>query len=273
MIKNFLNSRKLVKEQSSLPSVNPLPCHDAAGINSAVYHDITHPDDGSAIKGKTMKNDIDFEDIFTRYRSRPYESLDVLAVHTGEVHFQVAEKAEVTAASGEWLQIPGTTLYEITRERNRKRIAATTNGQIAMVRRELEGQFVEAGEKLMEIRHPLKKKEIIEAILREVLHLFRAPETAKYFFAMEIQNRIDKKGLRSVTVQPGDEILTMSLMKRDTPLYYQGERGVLYSLYFTPGISVARGEPLIGICPPEKLPLVQKIITRVKADWDAAGDA
>jgi hypothetical protein len=251
-----------------------LPCYGAAGINPVACRRFAHVDgDGGAIKGKTMKADIDFEDIFTRYRSNPYESVDVLAVHTGEVHFEVAEKAEVTPATGEWLQIPGTTLYEITRERNRKRIAATTNGQIAMVRRELEGQFVEAGEKLMEIRHPLKKKEIIEAILREVLQLFRAPETAKYFFAMEVQNRIDKKGLRSVTVQPGDEILTMSLMKRDTPLYYQGERGVLYSVYFTPGISVARGEPLVGVCPPEKLPLIQKIITRVKADWDAAGVA
>jgi hypothetical protein len=199
--------------------------------------------------------------------------MDVLAVHTGEVHFQVEEKAEVVPASGEWLQIPGTTLYEITRERNRKRVTATTNGQIAMIRHELAGQFVEAGEKLMEIRHPLKKKEIIEGILREVLQLFPAPETAKYFFAMDVQSRIDKKGLRAVTVQPGDEILTMSLMKRDTPLYYSGEGGVLYSLYFTPGVSVARGEPLFGVCPPDKLPLIQKIITRVKADWNAAGDA
>ncbi|HBT96793.1 MAG TPA: hypothetical protein DEB25_03700 [Desulfobulbaceae bacterium] len=220
-----------------------------------------------------MKNDIDFEEILTRYRSQPYESVDVLAVHTGEVRFHVTEGAEVMPASGEWLQIPGTTLYEITRERNPKRVAATTNGQIAAIHRELEGQFVEAGEKLMEIRHPLKKKEIIEAILREVLQLFPAPETAKYFFAMDVQNRIDKKGARAVTVEPGDEILTMSLMKRDTPLYYQGERGVLYSVYFTPGVSVARGKPLFGVCPPDKLPLVQRIITRVKADWDAADHA
>jgi len=220
-----------------------------------------------------MNNDIDFEEVLSRYHSKPYETINIGAVHTGEVRFQVEEGAEVIPASGEWLQIPGTTLYEITRERNPKRIAASTNGQIATIRRELEGQFVEAGEKLMEIRHPLKKKEIIEAILREVLQLFPAPETAKYFFALDIQNRIDKKGIRAVTVDPGDEILTMSLMKRDTPLYYQGERGVLYSIYFTPGVSVARGEPLLGVCPPDKLPLIQKIITRVKADWDATGHA
>ena len=47
---------------------------------------------------------------------------------------------------------------------------------------EFDGQFVEAGEKLMTIKHPLKKKEIIENILKEVLFLFPAPETAKYFF-------------------------------------------------------------------------------------------
>ena len=61
----------------------------------------------------------------------------------------------------------------------------------------------------------------------------------------------------------------MSLMKRDTPVYYEGEPGVIYSIYFKPGVSVARGEPLIGICGPEKLPLIQKIVTKVKADWES----
>ncbi|MDR3090133.1 MAG: hypothetical protein LBU39_09990 [Desulfobulbaceae bacterium] len=220
-----------------------------------------------------MNNDIDFEEILAQYRAQPYELVPIQAVHTGEVHFLARQDDEAAPASGEWLQIPGTALYEIVREKNTKRVAATTNGQVSMIRHELEGRFVEAGETLMEIRHPLKKKEIIEAILREVLLLFPAPETAKYFFAIDVQSCIDKKGARSVTVDPGDEILTMSLMKRDTPLYYHGERGVLYSIYFTPGLSVARGEPLIGVCPPEKLPLIQKIITRVKAEWDAAGRA
>jgi len=60
----------------------------------------------------------------------------------------------------------------------------------------------------------------------------------------------------------------MSLMKRDTPVYYSGEKGVIHSVYFTPGVSVDQGAPLIGVCPAEKLPLIKKIITRVKADWD-----
>ena len=120
----------------------------------------------------------------------------------------------------------------------------------------------------MTIRHPLKKKEIIESILQEVLHIFPAPERAKYFFSLDVQSRIDKKGAREVSVKPGDDIIIMSLMKRDTPVYYQGVQGVIHSVYFKPGVSVDQGAPLIGVCPSDKLPLIKKIITRVKADWD-----
>ena len=212
---------------------------------------------------------IDFDEIISRYKSDPYNYIDVLAVHTGRVQFKVADGDTVNAPSGEWLQVPGTSLYEINRERNPKIIGAQTNGTVMDIRSDLEGQFVEAGEKLMTIRHPLKKKEIIEGILKEVLYLFPAPETAKYFFALDIQSRIDKKGAREITIDNGDEVFTMSLMKRDTPVYYKGDRGVIHSVYFKPGVSVPQGEPLIGVCAPDKLPLIQKIITRVKADWDS----
>jgi hypothetical protein len=216
-----------------------------------------------------MSNEIDFDELLSKYKSDPFDYIDILAVHTGRVSFKVVEGEEVKAPSGEWLQVPGTRLYEINRERNPKIIAAQTNGTVAQVNTEFDGQFVEAGEKLMTIKHPLKKKEIIENILKEVLLLFPAPETAKYFFAMDIQSRIEKKGAREVTIDSGEEILTMSLMKRDTPVHYQGQRGVIHSIYFKQGVSVAQGEPLIGICAPEKLPLIKKIITRVKADWDS----
>lgn len=216
-----------------------------------------------------MAKDIDFDELLQKYKSDPFDYVDIQAVHTGIVSFKVVEGAEVEATSGEWRQIPGTALYEINRERNPKLIAAQTNGIVSQINSELDGQFVEAGEKLMTIKHPLKKKEIIENILKEVLSLFVAPETAKYFFSMDIQSRIDKKGTGAVSVESGDEILTMSLMKRDTPVYYSGEKGVIHSIYFKPGVSVAQGEPLLGICDTETLPLIQKIITRVKADWDA----
>jgi biotin carboxyl carrier protein len=216
-----------------------------------------------------MSTEIDFEEIIGKYKSDPFDYVDVFAVHTGSVTFKVNEGDEVNSSSGEWNHVPGTTLYEINRERNPKLVHSQTNGTVSELHRNLDGAFVEAGEKLMTIRHPLKKKEIIENILKEVLYLFPAPEKAKYFFALDVQSRIDKKGARSVSIAPGDEILTMSLMKRDTPIYYQGEPGVIHSVYFKPGISVDQGIPLIGVCAPDKVPVIQKIITRVKADWDS----
>jgi len=113
----------------------------------------------------------------------------------------------------------------------------------------------------------LKKREIIEGILQNVLYLFRAPEKAKYFFSLDIQARIEKQGEKSVFIKSGEEIITMSLMKRDTPIYYNGEEGIIHSVYFKPGVSINQGEPLIGVCAGDKLPLIQKIITHVKAEW------
>lgn len=215
-----------------------------------------------------MSQDIQFDEIIARYRSDPYEYVDMRALHTGKIRFLVEEGASVEGPSGEWKHLAGTRLYEIVRERNSKEITSLTNGTVMSLRKELDGTFVEANEKLLTIRHPLKKKEIIEAILQEVLSLFHAPERARYYFAMDLQSRIDQKGARSVVIQPGDEILTMSLMKRDTPVYYTGEPGIIHSVYFKPGASVDQGTPLIGVCAKEKLPLIQKIITRVKADWE-----
>ena len=212
--------------------------------------------------------EIHFEEIISRYRSDPYDYVDMHAIHTGKVHFLVKEKSEVEGLSGDWKHLPGTPLYEINRERNAKVITSQTNGMVSSICRELDGKFVEAGAKLLTIRHPLKKKEIIEAILQEVLFLFKAPERARYYFAMDIQSRIDQKGVRSVFIQPDDEIITMSLMKRDTPVYYTGDPGIIHSVYFKPGDSVDQGVPLIGVCAEDKLPLVQKVITRVKAEWE-----
>ena len=212
--------------------------------------------------------EIHFDEIISRYRSDPYDYVDMFAIHTGKVRFMVEENSEVEAPSGEWKHLPGSPLYEINRERNPKVVTSQTNGTVASIRHELDGRFVEAGEKLLTIRHPLKKKEIIEAILQEVLFLFEAPERARYYFAMDVQSRIDLKGARSVFIQPGDEIITMSLMKRDTPVFYTGEPGIIHSVYFKPGDSVDQGVPLIGVCAEDKLPLVQKVITRVKAEWE-----
>ena len=215
-----------------------------------------------------MSNEIDYDEILSKYKSDPYDYVEITATHTGIVKFQLEKGAAVDAPGGKWIHIPGTALCEITRERNPKLVGAPINGIVSELHGELEGQFVEAGETLMTIRHPLKKKEIIENILKEVLYLFPAPEKAKYFFALDIQSRIDKKSAREVTIKPGEEVFTMSLMKRDTPVYYSGVEGVIHSVYFRPGISIDQGEPLIGVCAVETLPIIQKVITRVKAEWD-----
>lgn len=214
------------------------------------------------------EQEIHFDEVISKYRNDPFDYIDVYSIHAGQVRYLVNEGDEVDGMSGEWKHIPGTGLYEITRERNSKVITSKTNGTVSELRKELEGEFVEAGEKLMTIRHPLKKKEIIESILQEVLYLFPAPERARYYFAMDVQSRIDQKGARSVFIKPGDEIITMSLMKRDTPVFYNGEPGIIHSVYFKPGDTIDQGIPLIGICAEEKLPLIQKIITRVKAEWE-----
>ncbi|MBU0485268.1 MAG: hypothetical protein KKB30_12245 [Proteobacteria bacterium] len=215
-----------------------------------------------------MNEDIDFDEVLSKYRSDPYDYIDIHSIHTGRIRFKVKDGSEVEGPSGEWRHIPGTVLYVLDRERNPKSIYSNSNGIVSAVRDDLEGQFVEAGEKIITIRHPLKKREIIEGILRKVLFPFQAPERAKYFFSMEIQSRIEKYGQRQVSVKPGEEILTMSLMKRDTPVYYTGEPGIIHSVYFKPGVSVDQGEPLFGICPKNKLSYIQKIITRVKAEWE-----
>ena len=216
----------------------------------------------------TMEQHIDFDEILSKYRADPYDYVDICTMHTGRIRFKVMENTVVEGAGGKWRHLPGTLLFELHRERNPKPFYSTTNGVVSEIRSELEGHFVEAGEKVLTIRHPMSKREIIENILRQVLIPFKAPERAKYFFSLELQAKIDKYGQRSVSIKPGDEILTMSLMKRDTPVYYTGEPGIVHTVYFKAGVSVEQGEPLIGICPVEKLPLIEKIITRVKAEWE-----
>lgn len=212
--------------------------------------------------------EIDFDEILNQYRTDPYGYVDIHTIHTGQIRFRIKDGEEVKGPSGQWHHIRGTKLYVLHREGNNKPIFSSASGVVSSIRSDLEGQFVESGEKVITIRYPLKKREIIESILRRVLEPFQAPERAKYFFSLDVQSRIEKFGQRSVQVKSGDEILTMSLMKRDTPIFYQGEPGIIHSVYFKPGITVEQAEPLIGICPADKQPLIEKIITRVKAGWD-----
>jgi hypothetical protein len=60
----------------------------------------------------------------------------------------------------------------------------------------------------------------------------------------------------------------MSLMKRDTIINYTGESGMIYRVYFQPGELVEQGMPLLGLCQPEKMEYVHKVINRIRTEWD-----
>ena len=217
---------------------------------------------------KKKEGTIDFDEIISEFRSDPFHYVDIFTPHTGQIRFKVGKGTEVCGTDKHKNHGPGTVLYILTRERNAKPFYSPIKGNISFIREDLEGSFVEAGEKILTIKHPLKKKEIIEKILRQVLHPFCAPERARYFFSFELQARMEKEVNKPISIKTGDEVLTMSLMKRDSPVYYSGEPGIIHSIYFTPGVSIDQGEPLLGICPPEQLHFIQKIINRVKAEWE-----
>jgi biotin carboxyl carrier protein len=191
--------------------------------------------------------DINLNDLLRRYRSHPFEDHPVETPHTGIVSFKVKEGQTVKGPGGEWLHRPGTLLYVIERERNAKRVTALWTGRVRGIRLDLEGQFVEAGELLLSIRHQLDKEEIIDRILTQVLYVL--PE-------------------EGVFVKSGDEVLIMSLMKRDTVISYEGVPGALYKVYFKSGDTVEQGSSLLGICPPDKLQYVQKVIQRIRTEWE-----
>ena len=92
-----------------------------------------------------MSQEIDFDEILAKYRSDPYNYVDITAPHTGVVNFLVEKGNSVDAPSGEWSHIPGTPLFQITRERNEKTLNAPINGIVSEICIEFQGQFVEAG--------------------------------------------------------------------------------------------------------------------------------
>ena len=88
-----------------------------------------------------MSQEIDFDEILAKYRSDPYNYIDITAPHTGVVNFLVEKGAGVDAPSGEWSHIPGTALFQIIRERNEKAITAPINGIVSEIRIEFQDQI------------------------------------------------------------------------------------------------------------------------------------
>ncbi len=222
-----------------------------------------------ALVGTTRNQTLlDIKKLLHQLKEAPYEEIPVVAPHCGIVETTVQEiGTRVHGVSGTWKEHPGTLLGTLTRENNTKPIHAPQKG-VVMDIADVHNTFVEAGTPLFRIRHFLTKKEVIQRILKQTLHLFQAPEKGTYYFIPDIDTKIKTKGCRSVVVRPGDEIFILSRMKRETLIPYKGQDGLIYTVYFEPNKSINRGEPLIGVCPQEELPVIREVVTRIQSEWE-----
>lgn len=215
---------------------------------------------------------LEFENLnllLQKIKANPYKIIKITTPHTGYIReFKVREGDEVKGPSGKWLERPGTPLFVLEREKNLKIITAPINGIVQNLRTELIDKFVEAEETVLEIKHPLSQQEIISEVLISALYIVRAPETARYILSPSISARLEKEGLKNIKIKKGDELLIMTFMKRETPIYFTEEGTyVLYHIYFKPFQLIERDNPLIGLCLEEKLPYLEKIIARIKEEW------
>jgi hypothetical protein len=210
----------------------------------------------------------DINKFIREYKQNPFEMYNVLTPHTGIVSIKVKKGQMVKGTSEKWLENKGMLLYEIVRQGNLKAIYAPIDGEITQVLEEADGQFVEAKTPLISIKHPLNTEEVVNKILERFLYIFNAPETARYYFSPDLNKKIEQKGLEAVIINAGEEILIMSRMKRDVPLVYEGEPGVIYNVFFKPNVTVAQGSPLLGICSPEQREFISKLVTKIRLEWE-----
>jgi hypothetical protein len=211
----------------------------------------------------------DISALLEAIKASPYEETTVRAPHSGLATFPegLAPGAVVNGPTGDFRERPGTLLARIERERNPRDVTCPERGEIVAVHRELHGSFVEAGTELVRFRHFLSRVEVEERILKKALHLFLAPERARYYFIPAQDIKIKTAGPRSVSVRDGEELFIMSRMKRETPLRYSGPEGVLYAVYFSHAADVDAGSPLIGVCPPGLVGQVEDVVARVRTEW------
>jgi len=212
---------------------------------------------------------LDVSRLLEAIKAAPYEEIVIRAPHTGVVKLaDIKEGDKVVGPSGEWKEKPGTLLASIVRERNTRPITSGQKGVISDIRRDLEACFVEAGTPLFTLRHFLSKDEVQQSILRKALYLFVAPERAKYYFTPAVDLKVKVSGSASVTVSEGMELFIMSRMKRETPLYYFGPEGVIYSVYFVHNQNTETGQPLIGVCPQNRIREIEEVVVRVQTEWE-----
>ena len=162
----------------------------------------------------------------------------------------------------------GTLIYTILRQGNLKNIYAPIDGEVVEILEKVDRQFVEAKTKIMSIKHTLSKEEVVNKVLERFLYIFKAPETARYHFTQELNKKIEQKGLQGIIINPGEEILIMSRMKRDIPLIYEGEPGIIYAVYFKSNVTIMQGMPLLGICPPGQVEFISKLVRKIQLEWE-----
>lgn len=212
---------------------------------------------------------LDISAVLEEIKASPFEEMSVCAPHSGVVTFpdDLEPGMALSGPSGAWKEKPGTLLATIERERNPQPIRCPEKGEVVAVHRELHGAFVQAGTELVQFRHFLSREEVLQVILKRALHLFLAPERAKYYFVPAVDVKIKVSGPRAVTVRDGEELFIMSRMKREASLRYSGPEGVIYALYFNHNQNVDAGQPLIGVCPPDLVNQVEEVVLRVQTEW------
>lgn len=212
---------------------------------------------------------LDVTKLLEEIKAAPFKEVEITTPHTGVVEFAAIDLGtNVLGPTGAWKEKPGTVLATIERERNKKNICSPLKGEVAMLCAEWNGKFVSAGTRLAVLRHYLSKEEVLEAILKQALHLFCAPERAKYYFVPEIDKKIKASGTRSITARNGMEMFIMSRMKREAPIFYHGPDGVIYAQYFQYSEVVDAGQPLIGVCAPHQFQLINDVVVRVQTEWE-----
>lgn len=215
---------------------------------------------------------MDISALLDEIKAAPFREIVIATPHCGRVSFASLQPGDsVVGPQGQWKEKPGSHLATLEREHNPKPICAPEKGEISLLHTELEGRFVEAGTPLAVLRHKLTREEVQRLILQKALHLFCAPERAKYYFIPEVDKKIRAADAHSVTVRDGMELLIMSRMKREVPLHYSGPDGVIYEIYFKINDNVNAGDPLIGVCPRDQLPVIQDVIMRVQTEWTEQG--
>ena len=119
----------------------------------------------------------------------------------------------------------------------------------------------------MSVRHYYSKEEVLDIVLKHSLHLFCAPERAKYYFIPDVEKKITANGSRSIHVYDGMPLFIMSRMKREVALSYTGPEGIIYSVYTTPNENVDANAPLIGVCKEDMLPHIEEIVNTLQCQW------